>query len=69
MSFVPELIFVFASMVALGALLLTAWWKNRHGTLQTEDPYGWLLERLVILAVLILFGCLSLITITMFPTH
>lgn len=68
MAFFPELVFVVVSMIALGALLVTAWWKNRHGTLPTEDPYGWLLEKLVILAVLILFGSIVIILLTSHPT-
>ncbi|MGD8622871.1 MAG: hypothetical protein PVH60_13015 [Anaerolineales bacterium] len=64
MAIRPELIFILVTLAALAALFLAAWWRNRHAASTAVDPFGWLLEKLVLLAVFVLLGSLVLLLIT-----
>jgi hypothetical protein len=52
----PEVLFILISIAAVAAIFLAAWWRSRMGSSRSSDPSAWLLEQMVVLAVLIVFG-------------
>jgi hypothetical protein len=51
----PELILILLSLAGVGFIFLTAWRRSRTGQAQASDVSTWLLEQMVVLAVLIVF--------------
>jgi predicted Co/Zn/Cd cation transporter (cation efflux family) len=63
----PEVILILISLAAVGAIFFAAWRRSSAAHLQTSDVTAWLLEQMVVLAVLIVFVTIAFLLFTIRP--